>query len=135
MICQGQNQGIITKIEIDFFVCPSAIRITVFYCQPKIHKSLSQPPGRPILALFFHTLGNYSFFFYSLQYLLLPLKDTKQVLNDLHTVTVHPQIFMVTADEASYSNNAHEDGMISQLYKKIFSTSFKFRDYSQLILV
>ena len=43
------TRGEITKREYDFLYSPFP-KMAVFYTQPKIHKNLTKPPGRPIVS-------------------------------------------------------------------------------------
>lgn len=49
LIEKGFNEQLINKKEKAFLV-PMAPRIPVIYFLPKIHKSLVNPPGRPIIS-------------------------------------------------------------------------------------
>ncbi|CAH2300258.1 Hypothetical predicted protein, partial [Pelobates cultripes] len=49
LINDGKFRGILNKREYDFICCKHP-RTAVFYHLPKIHKSLINPPGRPIIS-------------------------------------------------------------------------------------
>ncbi|CAH2299139.1 Hypothetical predicted protein, partial [Pelobates cultripes] len=49
LINMGKERGILSKRESDHILCKHP-KLAVFYHLPKIHKSLINPPGRPIIS-------------------------------------------------------------------------------------
>ncbi|KAM9320087.1 uncharacterized protein PAF06_004553 [Gastrophryne carolinensis] len=94
--------------------CP---RIATFYALPKVHKSMSAPPGRPIVSGMGSLTDRASRFIdHHLQPLVyqLPsyLKDTGHLLRILDGLTVPPGTFLVGLDvEALYSSIPHQQGL------------------------
>lgn len=83
-------QGILNKEESAYLI-PTAPRVPVLYSLPKIHKSVSKPPGCPIISgIDFVTawLGKYVDEFVQplVVQTLSYLRDTTQVINLLKNV-------------------------------------------------
>lgn len=114
---RARENNWITKAEFDFLYCQHPIR-PVFYTLPKVHKSLTNPPGRPIIAQIDSLLAPLSEFVdsYIKPYVhTLPayIKDTTDFINKISTVTdLSDEVFLVTLDIASlYTNIPHESGL------------------------
>ena len=85
LIHKGGRLGILNEKE-QLFLIPKAPRIPILYCLPKIHKSLTCPPGRPIVGgidSITSRVGKYIDYFLQPLVQKVPsyLKDTKHVLN------------------------------------------------------
>ena len=107
----------ITKSEFDFLYCQHPIR-PVFYTLPKIHKCMSNPPGRPIVAQTDSLLSPLSAFvdFFIKPFVhALPayIKDSTDFINKLSSVTDLPgDTFLLTLDVTSlYTNIPHSEGL------------------------
>lgn len=98
----GLNDGIISKNQYDFLL-PEFPVTPVLYTLPKVHKSLSNPPGRPIVS------GTNSIFQSSavfLDCLLRPfstqgqsyVKDTTHFLKFIHDLILPHDCLLVTLD-------------------------------------
>ncbi|CAJ0954330.1 unnamed protein product [Ranitomeya imitator] len=116
------DRHIIDQKTVSFLVNPHPIT-PVFYILPKIHKSLQNPPGRPIVASTDSVLSPLSVF---LERILTPLvKKTKSYLLDtghfLEIIqrqgTVPPESILVTLDVNSlYTSITHEKGIEATRY-------------------
>lgn len=111
-----QNQWI-TKTEFDFLYCQHPIR-PVFYTLPKVHKSLTDPPGRPIVAQNDSLLSPLSEFvdFYIKEHVQkLPafIRDTTDFINKIADLpNLADDVILVTFDIASlYTNIPHDGGL------------------------
>lgn len=115
LIEKGYDLGILDKKEREYLV-PLAPRLPVMYILPKIHKTLTNPPGRPIISgidSVTSRVGKYIDFFLQPLVVGTPsyLKDTKHVLNILREVEWKATYMLVTADVASlYTSISHSLG-------------------------
>ena len=107
----------ITKDEYDFLNCEHPV-IPVFYMLPKIHKSLIEPKGRPIVACndsLLEPLSNFVDHFIKPYVLSLPsyVKDSTDVINKISEIKDLPRdTILVTLDvESLYTNISHERGL------------------------
>ncbi|XP_069599301.1 uncharacterized protein [Ranitomeya imitator] len=113
--------GIINKRERDFLTTAHPVTPT-FYLVPKIHKSISVPPGRPIIS----GLGGLyekpcSYLDYFLQPLVKTLdshvRDSSHLIELFQPLLVPDNVILVTLDvEALYTNIEHKQGMITTSY-------------------
>ncbi|CAJ0941773.1 unnamed protein product [Ranitomeya imitator] len=111
------DKGTIDQKTAKFLSNPHPIT-PVFYVLPKIHKSLTNPPGRPIVASTDSILSPLSIF---LEKILTPLvKTTRSFLLDTghfldvirHLHTISPDSLLVTMDVNSlYTSVSHEKGI------------------------
>ena len=116
LLDEGSALGILNKKERAFLV-PSAPRIPIMYYLPKIHKSLENPPGRPIISgidSITSRIGKYIDEFLQPLVTQTPsyLRDTTQVLNLLSETVWREGYIMATADVNSlYTIISHEQGL------------------------
>lgn len=95
---------------------PLAPRIPTIYYLPKVHKSLTKPPGRLIVSgidSVTSPIGKYVDFFLQPMVQETPafLKDTVQCIRELTQLEIDGDILIVTADVASlYTIIPHEMG-------------------------
>lgn len=116
LVTKGENRGVLNHKEA-LYLDPLFCRTPIIYFLPKIHKSLSQPPGRPIvngIDSVTSRLGHYIDIF--LQPLVHKteayLKDTKHVINILKSLPYLESCFLVTADVGSlYTIINHFDAL------------------------
>ena len=113
----AKTNGFISKPEFDFLYCQHPIR-PVFYTLPKIHKSLVDPPGRPIVSQMNSLLSPLSEFvdFYNKPFVhKLPsyIKDSTDFINNISEISDLPEdTWLLTLDVTSlYTNIAHEAGL------------------------
>lgn len=115
LIDKGYNMGILNKKEREHLI-PLAPRLPVMYILPKIHKTLVNPPGRPIISgidSITSRVGKYIDFYLQPLVMGTPafLKDTKHVLNILGSIEWKDTYMLVTADVASlYTSISHRLG-------------------------
>ncbi|XP_072006797.1 uncharacterized protein [Engystomops pustulosus] len=121
LITEALHQNIIDKKEAKYLKVEVPVTPT-FYLVPKIHKSLTKPPGRPIVAgiggLCERACTYLDFF---LQPLVLQLdsyiRDSMHLIEQLQQVEVHSEILLVTMDvESLYTNIAHDLGIEAVAY-------------------
>lgn len=117
-IQRGEKRGILTKKEARYLT-PETAKTPVIYYVPKIHKSQSNPPGRPIISgieSLFSRLGAY------LDGFLQPLvpegksylKDSRQLIKELKDFRIEEEDILVTIDVNSlYTNIRQDDGLSS----------------------
>lgn len=118
LVDDGKSKGILNSKEASY-LNPFYCRTPIIYILPKMHKNSEQPPGRPIvngIDLVTSRLGQYLDFF--LQPLVTKtkayLRDTKQVLQILHTLPCTPSSILITADVGSlYTIIDHREALIS----------------------
>ena len=118
LVEKGKQEGVLNKKKssyLDPFYC----RTPIIYFLPKLHKNSERPPGRPIvngIDSVTSRLGQY------LDYFLQPLvskmeaylRDTKQVIQILDTLTCTQDTILVTADVGSlYTIIDHEAAIAS----------------------
>lgn len=114
---EAKLKGWISKPEFDFLYNQHPIR-PVFYTLPKLHKSLVNPPGRPIVAQTDSLLSPLSEFvdFYIkpfAQSLPSYIKDSTDFINKISTLNDIPEdAILLTLDVTSlYTNIPHEGGL------------------------
>ncbi|XP_069609775.1 uncharacterized protein [Ranitomeya imitator] len=127
--------GIINKRERDFLTTAHPVTPT-FYLVPKIHKSISVPPGRPIIS----GLGGLyekpcSYLDYFLQPLVKTLdshvRDSSHLIELFQPLLVPDNVILVTLDvEALYTNIEHKqvdflDLRVSMDQNRIVTTLFR----------
>lgn len=107
----------ISKNEHSFLNCKHPVT-PVFYMLPKIHKSLVNPKGRPIVASndsLLEPLSNFVDHFIKPYVCQLPsyVKDSTDVINKISEITDLPaDILLVTLDvESLYTNISHDRGL------------------------
>ncbi|XP_053548919.1 cilia- and flagella-associated protein 46-like [Bombina bombina] len=116
LLNKARKDGVINKRECDYLYTKFP-RVPVFYCIPKLHKNLRDPPGHPIISgigSITENLGNYVDRF--LKPFLLTLtsyvKDTSDLLRKLDGLEVEPDVLLVSLDvEGLYSSIPHEVGL------------------------
>ena len=117
---EAKNKGWITKAEHDFLCCQHPVR-PVIYTLPKIHKSLIDPPGRPIVAQTNSLLAPLSEFVDSfikpyVQSLPAYIRDSTDFINNISCITDLPEdVFLVTFDVSSLYTNIPHDGGVEAL--------------------
>lgn len=103
LITKGFDRGILNQKEKD--LVSLAPRLPVMYILPKLHKTLVNPPKRPIISgidSITSQVGKYIDHYFQLLVMGTPfLKDTKHVINILNTNERKPTYLLVTADVAS----------------------------------
>ncbi|XP_077132097.1 uncharacterized protein LOC143787335 [Ranitomeya variabilis] len=114
-------RGIIDKKELDYLIVKFPVTPT-FYMLPKVHKSLSNPPGRPIVSgiggLFERACIYVDFF---LQPIVLNLesyiRDSSFLIQQLDTLEVPDNTILATFDvEALYTSINHDLGILAVSY-------------------
>lgn len=113
----AKEKNWISKAQYDFLYCQHPVR-PVFYTLPKVHKSLTAPPGRPIVAQNDSLLAPLSEFvdFHIKPYVhTLPayIKDSTDFINKITNINgISDDMLLVTLDIASlYTNIPHEGGL------------------------
>ena len=110
----------ITKKQHEFLKVESVVT-PCLYLTPKIHKSLINPPGRPIVSgnnSLSEPLSQFVDFFIRDIVKTLPsyVADTRDVLKSLN-VTIPHGAYLVTFDvESLYTNIPHEDGLAAMSF-------------------
>ncbi|CAJ0961662.1 unnamed protein product [Ranitomeya imitator] len=132
------DNGTIDQQTAKFLTNPHPIT-PVFYVLPKVHKSLTNPPGRPIVASTESVLAPLSIF---LEKILTPLiKTTKSFVLDtghfLSIIRQHgsipPDSVLVTMDVSSlYTSITHEKGIAAS--KRLLERSGRSSNSTQLCL-
>lgn len=115
-IHKGEKKGILNKKEARYLI-PETAKTPVIYYVPKIHKSQTNPPGRPIISGInglFSRLGAYLDGY--LQPLVIRgksyLRDSKQLITELKNLNVKEEDILVTIDINSlYTNIVQTDGI------------------------
>lgn len=107
----------ISKKEHSFLNCQHPVT-PVFYMLPKIHKSLVNPKGRPIVASnesLLEPLSNFVDYFIKPYVLKLPsyVKDSTDIINKISEIKDLPvDTLLVTLDvESLYTNISHDRGL------------------------
>ncbi len=113
----AKKRGWISESEFGFLFCKHPIR-PVIYTLPKVHKSLTDPPGRPIVAQtdsLLSPLSNYVDFFIKPFVQTLPayIKDSTDFINKMSCINDLPEnVLLLTLDITSlYTNIPHEGGL------------------------
>lgn len=111
--------GHISKDECDFLFCQCPIK-PVLYTLPKIHKSMIDPPGRPIVAQndsLLSPLSEFVDFFIKPIVHTLPsyIKDSTDLINKISLVSELPDdTVLLTLDVTSlYTNIPHDGGLLA----------------------
>lgn len=91
LVDTGSQLGILDKKEKHFLI-PVAPRISIIYYLPKVHKSVTQPPGRPIISginSVTSRIGKYIDYYLQPIVKSIPsfLKDTRDTIAKLQQVT------------------------------------------------
>lgn len=116
ILLQAKTEDWITQKEHDFLLSNSP-RIPCFYMLPKIHKDLSNPPGRPIISgneSVTEPASKYVDFYIKSHVLDLPsfIQDSTSVLNKIKEIANIGSSLLVTMDvESLYTNIDHKDGL------------------------
>uniref|UniRef100_A0A8C5LZ93 Reverse transcriptase domain-containing protein n=1 Tax=Leptobrachium leishanense TaxID=445787 RepID=A0A8C5LZ93_9ANUR len=127
----GKEKGILTEREFQYLMIED-IKTPHFYILPKIHKNITEPPGRPIVAGIHSITSCLSEY---VDILLQPivkempsyLKDTISILQILDEIKWEKDYIMVVSDVNSlYSNIPHAMGM--QIVNERISDSKKLDD-------
>ncbi|CAH2325244.1 Hypothetical predicted protein [Pelobates cultripes] len=113
---EGRSGGLLSADEYEFILNRHP-RIATFYCLPKVHKNLEEPPGRPIVSGVENLTQNGSLY---IDKILRPfvetlpsyIRDTKQALNRLSNLKFSPTVQLCSLDvESLYSSIPHEKGL------------------------
>ncbi|XP_071983969.1 uncharacterized protein [Engystomops pustulosus] len=105
--------GIINKKENKFLTVDNP-KIPTFYMLPKIHKSLQEPPGRPIVSGIGglnEKLCSYVDFFLQPMVLKLPayVRDTTHLIQQIENLTIPTNALLITLDvESLYTIIGHQ---------------------------
>ncbi|CAJ0933919.1 unnamed protein product [Ranitomeya imitator] len=121
IIYSALDNNTITKKEADFLTTPTPV-IPTFYALPKVHKSLVEPPGRPIVSgigSIFERPCIYVDHF--LQPLVTSLKsytrDSTHLLQLIEDCVVPEDVLLISMDvEALYTSIAHSAGIHAVTY-------------------
>lgn len=103
----AKKRGWISQSQFDFLYCQNPIR-PVIYTLPKIHKSLSDPPGRPIVAQtdsLWSPLSKFVDFFIKPYVQTLPvyIKDSTDFIMKISNLTDLPDnVLLLTRDITSH---------------------------------
>ncbi|CAH2306780.1 Hypothetical predicted protein, partial [Pelobates cultripes] len=113
---RGRSRGLLSGDEYAFILnCHP--KIATFYCLSKVHKSMTLPPGRPIVSGIENLTQNGRIY---IDKILRPfveklpsyLQDTKQTLALLVNLEVPPSAKLCSLDiEALYSSIPHSNGI------------------------
>nr|XP_033799951.1 vomeronasal type-2 receptor 26-like [Geotrypetes seraphini] len=136
VLVQALESGVLTEGEYKFLICQYPIT-PVIYFVPKIHKSLIDPPGRPIVAGIGSILEPLSEFLDLQLKDQVPLsvsyvKDTASMINVLNTYKDIPDhATLVTLDIAALYTNISQEAAVSiiQYYLNLQNLSAKRIDF------
>lgn len=112
----AKETGLLTKHEFDH-LSVNEYNIPTFYCIPKVHKSLENPPGRPIVSAINGPLDRVgSYLDLLLKDVVYELKsyvqDTGHVLSKLAQITVEGEVWLIGIDvESLYTSIPHDCGI------------------------
>ncbi|CAJ0933915.1 unnamed protein product [Ranitomeya imitator] len=115
IIYSALDNNTITKKEADFLITPTPV-IPTFYALPKVHKSLVEPPGRPIVS------GIGSIFERPCIYPLVTslksyTRDSTHLLQLIEDCVVPEDVLLISMDvEALYTSIAHSAGIHAVTY-------------------
>uniref|UniRef100_A0A803JSK4 Reverse transcriptase domain-containing protein n=1 Tax=Xenopus tropicalis TaxID=8364 RepID=A0A803JSK4_XENTR len=121
MVREAEKEKVITTNESQYILMKYP-KLPVFYTIPKIHKSLKDPPGRPIISGIESLTSNLSHFLDTkLQHYVreLPsyLRDSTQILNLLEGVEWKDNMILATLDVRSlYTSIKHDQGIAAISY-------------------
>ncbi|KAM8924542.1 uncharacterized protein RCH25_009218 [Pelodytes ibericus] len=116
ILAKAFEDKIIDKSLLEFLTCHHPVT-PVLYTLPKIHKSLSSPPGRPIVAGINSLLNPLSVFLDKvfrggLSKIKSFLMDTTDLLNKLQDANLEDQTILVSLDITSlYTSIPHMEGI------------------------
>ncbi|XP_063805763.1 uncharacterized protein LOC134984051 [Pseudophryne corroboree] len=143
LLSQAMSNNLISKEEFNFLFC-SHPTVPIYYHLPKIHKSCTAPPGRPIISGVGSLTSNLSHYIdISLQprvtMLKSHIKDTTHFLNMIKDIEWRDSYGFLTLDVQSlYTNIPHdlginaiarrltEDGDLTDLHQKFILDSISF---------
>uniref|UniRef100_A0A8C5PLW3 Helix-turn-helix domain-containing protein n=1 Tax=Leptobrachium leishanense TaxID=445787 RepID=A0A8C5PLW3_9ANUR len=114
----GLTQGILTKDEFNFLYTPFP-RLAILYHNPKIHKSVTSPPGRPIISGIGSLTANLSEYIDSFLQKYVPLapsyiKDSGHLMEILQDLEWKETYILVSMDVTSlYTVIQHEKGLLA----------------------
>lgn len=119
---QAHSSSLISEREFQYLFNRTPTR-PAFYILPKVHKNLSNPPGRPIVAgnnSLTEPLSNFVDFILRPLITLLPsyLKDTSDFLKCMSQIShLGQDVLLATMDVTSlYTNIPHTDGLTALKY-------------------
>ena len=122
MLSKANTDDLISEQEFKFLYNPNP-RMASFYLLPKVHKNLTNPPGRPVISgneTLTEPISKYVDFFIKPLLPSLPafLQDTTDVLTKIKEHNfIGPQALLVTMDvEALYTNIDHGQGLSALRY-------------------
>ncbi|KAM4016291.1 uncharacterized protein ACNLHF_002679 isoform 2-T3 [Anomaloglossus baeobatrachus] len=137
---KAYDEGIIPKSVFEGLIQEHPVTPTIYFL-PKIHKSIEQPPGRPIVS------GNNSLcepicrfldHYLKISVCTLPsyIRDSTEFLNRLEDLTMEADMVMVTADVQSlYTSIAHQDGLrAAEFYLRMTDMDQQLVDLLLLLL-
>ncbi|CAJ0961209.1 unnamed protein product [Ranitomeya imitator] len=113
LLSRAWIQGIINKKDLDFLSTSYPV-VPTFYMLPKVHKSITRPPGRPIVS---GIGGLYERPCIYLDYFLQPIvlgldsytRDSSHLIRQLEGLDVPTNTLLVTLNmEALYTNIQHD---------------------------
>ncbi|XP_075459935.1 protein Hook homolog 3 isoform X2 [Ascaphus truei] len=116
LLTSALGEGIISKAEFKFLFC-SHPRTPIFYHLPKVHKSLSNPPGRPIVSgveSMTSTLSQYVDYFLHpyVTALRSHIRDTLHVIDSISDIRWKSTYLWATCDVSSlYTCIEHTKGL------------------------
>ncbi|XP_077148976.1 uncharacterized protein LOC143809888 [Ranitomeya variabilis] len=116
LIGQAAGRGILNKKEVDFLTTDFPV-VPTFYLLPKVHKSLINPPGRPIVSgingLFEKPCTYVDFFLQPFAMKLTSfLRDSTHLIQLLQDLCLPPGTILITLDvESLYTNINHDVGL------------------------
>ncbi|XP_078520483.1 uncharacterized protein LOC144785472 [Lissotriton helveticus] len=139
MIEEGLAHDWLSKHEAEFLQQPTP-SVPYFYCIPKIHKSMSNPPGRPIVSGIGSILEPLSKFADAFLHPLVQstttyLKDTKSVLQLIDNRDFDPssQLLMSLDVESLYTSLPHDE-TLQIIEEVLFTTPWKYQTPRGLVL-
>lgn len=117
LLYKAKEDNLISEPELKFLF-HSNPRLASFYLLPKVHKNLTNPPGRPVISgneSLTEPISKYVDFFIKPLLPTLPayIQDTTEVLSKIKENNfVGSNVLLVTMDvEALYTNIEHEQGL------------------------
>ncbi|CAJ0945347.1 unnamed protein product [Ranitomeya imitator] len=116
LIGRAAGRGILNKKEVDFLITDFPV-VPTFYLLPNVHKSLENPPGRPIVSgingLFEKPCTYLDFFLQPLAMKLTSfLKDSTHLIQLLQNLNLPSGTILIILDvESLYTNIKHDVGL------------------------